>query len=170
MSNIPLEQARAAETSASTESTRDAPTTGVEACHGQTRKQLELQLVGRDGPYKDVRYALYADGQLVAQDRRTDGEGWIREDVGAAAKAELRVWFDAFPHPEIFFLTLTKQLPPVDSDEGLAIRLRNLGAGVGGDNVVQDVHVRNFQRRFGLAETGTVDNTLRADVKRVYGL
>lgn len=164
------DQLGAAEHAAAAEDPHDAPAEGVGSCSKKGKpKRLQLVLVGRDGPYAEVPYELYADGRLLTASKKLTGkDGRIDEDIGAAASVELHVWFDAFPHPEIYRLKVV-DLPPVDTEEGLAIRLRNLGGGVPPGGKAGPEHVRRFQERWGLAVTGTIDETLRADLTRLYG-
>ncbi|MDB4875578.1 MAG: hypothetical protein JWM41_2024 [Gemmatimonadetes bacterium] len=161
---------RSAEDAAVDADPSDTPASAVQRCPlaiPHPPREVRLTLVGRGGPYVHVRYEVHVNGRRRVKDRYTDDEGTVTFSAADGDEVTLKVWFDEFPHPEIYRLRI-RSLPAVETDDGLAIRLRNLGAGVPPSGDVESVHIRRFQRRWGLPETGTIDEDLRAAVKRIH--
>lgn len=143
----------------------------VQPCQQQLPlRNITLYLDGRDGPYADVPFELAVDGlTLSAPGARTASDGKIAVDVPAdSTTGELRVWFDAYPHPEIYPLVF-KELVPASTRDGLADRVRALGVHPGPDGQLSEVHVRELERLLGLPETGALGGQWQATVASRHG-
>jgi hypothetical protein len=92
---------RAADSDASRQSPTEDSSSAVAECplmkkkreQEQLKKKLTLKLAGRDGPYRNVRYELLVDGQMIsAPGAVTQDNGLVDEDISTDSQTgELRV-------------------------------------------------------------------------------
>lgn len=107
-------------------------------------------------------YTLVVDGNTTTG--TTAADGIVEQAVAVDASAgTLTVVIDA-KTTETWDLCIG-YMDPLDSDSGVAARLRNLGFDFGDDVAAA---VCAFQARVGLETTGTIDDALRAKLKSYY--
>lgn len=117
-----------------------------------------LRMIDLDNhPWKDKRWTLEADH--TSYEGRTDGDGWIRQQIPATARVgELCVFReDADEEPWRFPLRFGG-MDPFDDEDGAIHRLQNLGhssAHCGKQGLTHAV--TSFQTAEGLPVTGELD-------------
>ena len=117
-------------------------------------------------PRANLPYRLEIAGKV--QDGQLDGEGylevWIAPRVCRARLALVDP--ETSRTLETFDLEIGR-LPPIDSGEGIAARLANLGLYTAGTELT--VALAGFQRQFDLEETGVFDGPTRAKLLELNG-
>jgi hypothetical protein len=126
--------------------------------------KLRLQLLDRNQqPRANLTYTLVIDGE--SRSGTTDGDRRIEEPIKPnAQKAELTI--QDGENTETYTLNLGG-VDPVSETSGVQQRLRNLGYNAAGDDWSQAI--RAFQRKFGLTQTGQVDDLTRSKLKNLHG-
>lgn len=123
--------------------------------------KLRLRLTDGDQPRPNVPYQLEIDGQWF--DGATDGDGYLEHPIPpTAAKGKLTVGEGTTQ--DVFELEFGA-LDPVDTEEGVAGRLADLGYGT--DDVEEAL--RAFQEKYRLPVTGTADEATRQRLREVFG-
>lgn len=146
---------RAKEESGSTEKRHRFRKKGVPA-------KLKIQVMLDGKARANEAYVLSIDG--VSSTGTTDGDGFVEADLPPDAReGELSIG----PPEERDVIPLQfGAVDPVDTQEGVAHRLHDLGLPVAGD---LDAAVREFQREHGLEPTGEVDDATRSKLVEVFG-
>jgi N-acetylmuramoyl-L-alanine amidase len=122
---------------------------------------IKIHLLEQDVPRAGVPYTLQIDGVLTSG--TTDSDGYVTETVPANAKAgELIVGTGTAK--DVYLLQLGT-LDPIDTDSGVAGRLRNLGYF--GDDLGDAI--RAFQQKEGLPVTGASDSATQNLLKERFG-
>lgn len=128
--------------------------------------KYRLQIIVHDRPLANASYVLVIDGAVI--EGRTNAEGILEECVSPLAKrGELVVGPD-----RLRFLIEFGHLNPASDLTGVQQRLRNLGYtiedpdGELGESTAEAL--RTFQRRTGIAETGSVDPETSAQLDAVH--
>jgi murein L,D-transpeptidase YcbB/YkuD len=141
-------------------------TGGTEQKHRFRRKgvpaKLRLQVKRNDEPRANVPYQLTIDGDTKTG--QTDSNGIIEEAIPPnAVQAELKI--GDVGNEEIYTFNLGT-LDPIDTDNGIKGRLRNLGYDV--TRNLSDA-IRAFQVKEGLQDTGVADEATKAKLVEKFG-
>ncbi len=132
------------------------------------RQRLELRLLADDSPRANEDYDLEFANK-APRHGTTDEQGWLRERLPPQAT---EAWLTLQDGAEVYLLQLGF-LDPITTTSGVQARLINLGFL----DVPIDEHenetfreaVRTFQENHQLDETGTVDDTTRATLRKIHG-
>lgn len=118
-------------------------------------------------PRRNLPYLLVVDGEVFSGSTNSDGA--LEHQISPkAVTGNLRV---GRGHEEVYALSLG-HLDPHDEIQGVQERLKNLGFecgtidGVAGSKTEEAV--RAFQKRFGLQETGIIDEATRNQLKQLH--
>lgn len=124
--------------------------------------KMKVRLMLNDEPRSNEPYKLLIDG--VWKEGTTDKDGFVTEPIPPnAKKGELIIGKEGHLDKYLFnFGTID----PLDSEDGVKGRLRDLGYTVD-DDLSQAI--KAFQKKEGLKETGTIDNNTRAKIKEKFG-
>jgi N-acetylmuramoyl-L-alanine amidase len=133
-------------------------------------ERLRFQFHVGEEPRAGEPYELVVDGEMVASQHSTDGEGriehWIRPD---ARKATVR-----FLETEEEYDFALGGLDPLESVKGVKGRLKSLGFFAGAiDGAATDelrIALETYQSARGLARTGEADAPTRAALQGEYGV
>jgi len=132
--------------------------------------KLHIRVLQTDGkPKGNVEYILDIEGALYKG--TTTADGWIRRVIVPNAKTGKLVVVENGKFQELPLKL--GYLDPVDKIAGVQQRLKNLGFDCGvedgkvGDNT--RVALRDFQRQYGLLESGEADEATRENLRRVHG-
>lgn len=144
------------------------PAEGGESNRLFAPRRVHLKLAGQDGPWAGLRYEIWnGETRLSKEGDRTDSDGVVFQLVSAdVEQVTLKVWFYRHKKPHVFKLDVAP-LPSIDTDEGLLLRMRNLGAGC--TDKVEPQHVAGLQRALGMEPTGTIDSAFKDAVLRMHG-
>lgn len=115
------------------------------------------RLLIEDEPLSDAEYILTV-GSLIAESK-TDGDGWVREKIPAAAKSA-RLLVAPGTEDEEEYELLLGQLDPAEEVSGVTGRLNNLGYFFDLDDKDAEATklvLQKFQKKHGLPETGAPD-------------
>jgi hypothetical protein len=122
---------------------------------------IHLRVLDADKPRANVPYTLIVDGTTLSGN--TDGGGFLKQTIPAnATRGELSVGTGATKDTfELLFGTVD----PIDTDEGIAGRLQNLGFVT--DNLSEAISA--FQRKEKLTVSGDADAATRARLQEKFG-
>ena len=124
--------------------------------------KLKIRLLDGQEPRANVPYQLQIDGVWVSG--VTDGSGYLEQPLSPSArKGQLLV--GEGPTQDVHDLDFG-YVDPIDTDSGVAKRLRDLGYETGND---PGQAIRGFQKDQGLEVTGQVDDTLKQKLAEVFG-
>jgi hypothetical protein len=123
---------------------------------------IKIRLTIDDEPRTSLPFELRLADQVVTG--ATDGSGYFEADVPADVQSGLLLLGDTEPR-EQYELSFGA-LDPVDTDEGVAKRLQNLGFHTDGDDVSGAIAL--FQMHHKMQVTGTVDDALRNKLKEAF--
>ena len=123
---------------------------------------LKVRLTVNDEPRANVPYKLMIDGNWT--EGTTDGDGFVEESLPPGAKKGMLVVGDA-DSQNVFEFNLGT-VDPLDTEEGVKSRLRDLGYNVDDDFPGE---LRAFQTKEGLEPTGEVDEVTRSKLKDRFG-
>jgi hypothetical protein len=143
------------EESCATEQTHKFKLKGVPA-------KLKIRVLKKGQPRKNTKYRLIIDG--VSRQGTTDSAGFVKESLPPAAR-EGRLYVGDGADQQVFVLRFGA-VDPLDTDEGVAGRLHNLGYSISGD---MRGAVTKFQADNGLRATGQVDDATRDKLKEKFG-
>lgn len=117
--------------------------------------------------YAGSRYVIAVDG--AEQEGVTDDRGLVDVEVSPSAKRALvKVWPSTSTSPDpVEWEIAIGHLDPMDEPSGLRGRLVNLGYDVGSGGIRSAL--LDLQADHGLAQTGELDDTTRALVRRLHG-
>ena len=124
--------------------------------------KLKVRLLKNGEPRKNEKYRLIIDG--FPQEGTTDGDGFVEKSLSPDAREGKLIVGEA-GHQEVFVFRFG-HVDPLDSDEGVAGRLHNLGYAVGDD---PSGAIKKFQADNGLKVTGRVDDATRNKLKEKFG-
>jgi len=128
---------------------------------------LCLRLLDNDEPRADESYTLEVDGELFLG--TTDAEGRVKHSIAPSAKqAKLIVG----ENKDQYTLDLGC-MDPITETVGVQARLNNLGLNCGEvDGVIgpeTKSAIRQFQRKYGLKESGEADSVTRDKLVEMHG-
>ena len=125
--------------------------------------KMKVRLLVDDEPQANEPYQLIIDG-VFWKEGTTDGNGFVKEPIPPNAReGELIVGKNGKQDRyQISFGTVE----PLETEEGIRGRLRNLGYPV--DKDFSD-GIRAFQKKEGLEVTGKVDDATRSKLKEKFG-
>ena len=124
--------------------------------------KLKIRVLKKGQPRKNEKYRLIIDG--VAQQGTTDGDGFVSQSLPPDAKEGKLIVGD--PPGQQVFVFHFGHVDPMDTDEGVAGRLHNLGYAA--DNDLPGA-LRKFQADNGLQPTGHADDATRNKLKEKFG-
>lgn len=109
--------------------------------------------------YSGCRYLLTADG--TDHEGQTDDQGLVEVQVPADCKeGTLKVWLPDTDQPVTWSVKLG-HLDPIQTEEGIKGRLRNLGFDPGDSEQDYKTALSLFQERQGLTPSGELDDATR---------
>ncbi len=144
---------------------------GTEQKHRFRKKSgsalLRLQLLDPDDrPRANLPYTLAVEGRLITG--RTDGQGMVEQRIDPHAGTASLIIEGEDPLP----LRLGG-LDPLDTVTGAQQRLQNLGFACGRADGTWDERcaaaLREFQERYGLQESGEIDQATRDKLRDIHG-
>ena len=125
--------------------------------------KIKIRLLLDEEPRANERYVLDVDGLTVKQGM-TDEGGFVEAFVPAGAQSG-RITVGDHIRTDIYNLRFGT-VDPIDTDEGIKGRLRNLGCDVNEDF---EAAVGGFQKKEGLEVSGQVDDATRQKLKERFG-
>jgi hypothetical protein len=126
-----------------------------------TPAKLDLCLLEEDKPRAGEPYRLLIDG--VMKTGTIDGSGHIRQNLPPGARSGT-LYVGSGSTQDVYQLNFGV-LDPIDTDEGVAGRLRNLGYGT--EDIAEAI--RAFQDKEKLPVTGEADDATRARLVSKFG-
>ena len=133
------------------------------------KTELQLQLLIEDEPLANAKYCLTVGSITI--ESSTDGDGWVREKISAAAKSA-RLLVSPGTEDEEEYELLLGHLDPAEEDSGVVGRLNNLGFFFDLDNTEDEgmkLALQGFQKKHGLQETGKPDAATVERLKAEHG-
>ncbi|HWV99923.1 MAG TPA: peptidoglycan-binding domain-containing protein [Candidatus Acidoferrum sp.] len=124
--------------------------------------KLKLRLLKNNQPRKNEKYRLIIDG--ISLEGTTDGNGFLEKPLPPDAK-EGKLIIGKKDPKEVFVFHFGT-VDPLDSDDGVAERLRNLGYAPEENS---EGALKRFQADHGLKVTGQADDATRNKLKEVFG-
>jgi len=124
--------------------------------------KIKIRLCINDQPRVNEPYILYVDDVEVCRGN-TDGDGYVRAAIPPNAKKGRLIVGTADEQDAFVFLLGT--VDPIDTDEGVRGRLRNMGYDV--SDLAEAI--RAFQTKENLNITGTADATTLARLEEKFG-
>jgi hypothetical protein len=127
--------------------------------------RLELRFLDEDEPIANRSYQVDVDGKITHG--HTDGDGQL--SIPISPRARMAIVTLEGETPEQFSLG---HVDPVDTPEGIAQRLHNLGydcAANENSSGVLEAAIRELQADNDLTVTGEVDDDTRAILKDLHG-
>ena len=125
--------------------------------------KVKIRLLDDDEPRANERYELEVDGRTV-DEGQTDGDGFIEAALPAGAVTGKLIVGEGDAR-DIYSLRFGN-VDPIDTDEGVRCRLRDLGYDVDTDF---EAAVSGFQKKQDLDETGQVDDATRQRLQEMFG-
>lgn len=123
---------------------------------------LKVRLLEEDEPRKNLSYTLKFDGKSVTG--TTDGDGKLEEEISDSTS---EAWIKT--DEDVYYLKVG-HLDPVEEDSGVAQRLQNLAfLGKDYDDESLSAAIKDFQKKYGLGETGTADDATQSKLKEKHG-
>lgn len=136
------------------------------------RHKVKLRLVLKDHkgkPFGDKKYELKIDDKKF--DGNTDGQGFVEQEVPADATSGKLTLFTEDEKLKVLSWDLSiGQLEPVETDDGVQGRLRNLGYYFGTlDKSVSDDEskdaIKDFQKDKSMTQNGDCNDQLRSTLR-----
>ena len=125
--------------------------------------KLKVRIMADNEPLCDKPYMLYIDNRLVKEDT-TDGEGFVEAPIPPNAReGTIRVVDGA---NRLIFPISLGTVNPIDTDEGVAGRLHDLGYPVDEDITGA---IQAFQNDNDLEPTGEMNDETRDTLREVFG-
>jgi len=124
--------------------------------------KLKVRVLKKGELRKNEKYRLIIDGKVL--EGSTDGEGFVEKPLPPNAR-EGKLILGEGERKDTFVFRFG-HVDPLDTDEGVAGRLHNLGYSAGTD---LPGALRKFQRENGLQATGRVDEPTRGKLKENFG-
>lgn len=124
--------------------------------------KLKIRVLRKGKPRKNEPYRLVIDGQSVTG--TTDGDGFVKGSLPPDAQ-EGKLTVGESGNQETFVLRFG-HLDPMDSEDGVAGRLKNLGYSAAKDFPGA---LKKFQADNGLPVTGEADDATRNKLKELFG-
>ena len=135
----------------------------------EERVKLQIHFLRKDEPRAGIKFSLIVGGQII--ESKTDGDGWLREKIPAAAKTAKLLLIPGTKDEEEYELLLG-HLDPIEEDSGVNGRLSNLGFFFGSDEDQDEEAVKyaleGFQNKNGLTQTGEADAATINKLKQIY--
>ena len=124
--------------------------------------KLKIRLLDGQQPRANVAYKLQIDGVWI--DGTTDSSGYLEQPLPPSArKGQLLV--GEGPTQDVHDLDFG-HVDPIDTDSGVAKRLRDLGYETGNN---PSEAIRGFQKDQGLEITGQVNDAFKQKLAEVFG-
>jgi len=133
------------------------------------RVKLQLRMLRDSKPRAGIKFTLVVDGRVI--ESATDGDGWIREKIFAAAKTGKLILLPGTDGEEQYELLLGN-LDPVEEESGIIGRLQNLGYFIAleqTEDPALELALEKFQVKNNLEKTGRADATTREKLKQMHG-
>ena len=127
-----------------------------------TPAKLRVQILVDDQPRANEPYRLRVDGRWF--EGTTDGQGYIEKSIPPGAREGLICVGEG--DQQDAYKVRFGTVDPIDTDEGVAGRLRDLGFCVDED---YEAAVKAFQEKEELEPTGTVDDATRGRLRERFG-
>ncbi|MBN1766859.1 MAG: LysM peptidoglycan-binding domain-containing protein [Sedimentisphaerales bacterium] len=125
--------------------------------------KLKVRIMADNEPLPDKPYSLYIDDRLVCEGT-TDGDGFIEASIPPNAReGEIRV---GEGDNRLIFPVSLGTVNPIDTDEGVAGRLHDLGYPA--DEDIQAA-IQGFQQDNDLEPTGEMNDETRDKLREVFG-
>jgi N-acetylmuramoyl-L-alanine amidase len=124
--------------------------------------KLKIRLLDGQQPRANVAYKLQIDGVWV--DGTTDSNGYLEQPLPPSAKKG-QLLVGEGPTQDVHDLDFGF-VDPIETDSGVAKRLRDLGYETGSD---PSIAIRGFQADQGLEVTGQVDDAFKQKLSEVFG-
>jgi len=125
--------------------------------------RIKIRLLLDDEPRVSEGYVLEVDGLTVSQGM-TDGDGFVEASIPPGARSG-RITVGDHPQMDVYHLHFGT-VDPLDTEDGVRGRLRNLGYDVDADF---EAALSGFQRKEGLEESGLLDDATRQKLKERFG-
>ena len=120
-----------------------------------------------DEPRANESYTLDIDGNLFSG--TTDGDGWLEHPIPPGAQRGRLIIDETQEEYQLNF----GHVDPIDDVSGVQARLNNLGFECGeADGAMNDqteMALRQFQRKYGITESGEADQETRDRLLELYG-
>lgn len=133
------------------------------------KTELHLRMLREDEPRGNVKYSLEIGNKII--EAATDGDGWIKQTIPAAAKTARLILQPGTVEAEEYELLLG-HLDPLEENPGVADRLQNLGFYFGFDDDNDEAlkcALEGFQNKHELPETGEPDAATLDKLKQIHG-
>jgi N-acetylmuramoyl-L-alanine amidase len=124
--------------------------------------KLKIQILKKGQPRKNEEYRLIIDG--ITLEGTTDGNGFIDKPLPPNAQSGKLIVGEGTGQ-QVFALNFG-HVDPLDTDDGVAGRLHNLGYSAAGD---LPSALKKFQSDNGLQPTGKADDATRNKLKEKFG-
>ncbi len=124
---------------------------------------LKVRILVSDEPLSDQPYTLIIDDQIIAEGT-TDEDGFVEEPIPPNAREGSIIVGEG--ENRLVFPVSLGTLDPIDTDEGVAGRLMDLGYPAQDD---LNEAIRAFQEDNDIEPTGNIDNETREKLKEVFG-
>ncbi|MBU0753704.1 MAG: peptidoglycan-binding protein [Planctomycetes bacterium] len=125
--------------------------------------KMKVQMLVNEEPRKNEEYTLFIDDRRV-QEGKTDANGFIEASIPPNAKKGEIVFVDEDGNKEFHPFDLGT-VDPIDTEEGVAGRLQNLGYYEGD----LEEALKEFQSRYELEVTGTINDETKRKLKEIFG-
>ena len=126
------------------------------------KAKLRLRILDEDKPRAGEAYKLEVDG-FPRSSGTIDGGGYINETLPPGARAG-KLYVGSGATKDVYALSFG-ELDPIETQEGIAKRLLNLGYGT--DNIKEAI--KAFQEKEQLTVTGEADEATRARLVSKFG-
>jgi len=124
--------------------------------------KLKVRVLKKGQPRKNEKYRLIIDGKVL--EGSTDGDGFVEKPLPPNAR-EGKLILGEGERKDTFVFRFG-HVDPLDTDEGVAGRLHNLGYSAATD---LPGALRKFQSDNGLEASGRVDEPTRSKLKEKFG-
>ena len=124
--------------------------------------KLKVRVLKKGEPRKNEKYRLIIDGKVL--EGTTDGNGFVEKPLPPNAR-EGKLILGEGERKDTFVFRFG-HVDPLDTDEGVAGRLHNLGYSAATD---LPGALKKFQSDNGLQATGRVDEPTRSKLKENFG-
>jgi len=124
---------------------------------------LKVRILLSNEPLSDKPYTLIIDDQIIAEGI-TDQDGFVEEPIPPNAREGSIIVGEG--ENRLVFPVSLGTLDPIDTDEGVAGRLMDLGYPAHDD---LNEAIRAFQKDNDIEPTGNIDNQTREKLKEAFG-